>query len=391
MGRVLPLLLVLGLAAFSGAVAIRISDPVVPLIARDFDVTLTAAALISSAYALPYALGQPILGPIGDAVGKSAVMRACLAIGAAAMGAAFLAPTYETLFVARMVAGVAGGGVIPVALAIIGDRFHYEQRQVALARVLFAAVTGQLIGSVGSGLIGERFGWRASFLAAFAISVLAAALGFVALKPRPDAPARKALTLSGALAGYRSVFANPLAVVCYSSVFVEGVLIYGVFPHLAGVFETRGVGGVREAGFTVGAFGVGGIIMTMSVRAMLRHLGMFAMMRAGGIFGALALAAAALTTAWQVTVAAFVFLGLGFYMIHNSLQTQATELSPTARGSAVSLHAFFFFVGIALGPPAIGLGLHTIGATATMLIEAAGVAILGFVSPFFLKARAQAA
>jgi predicted MFS family arabinose efflux permease len=386
----LPLLLVLGLAAFSGAVAIRISDPVVPLIARDFDVTLTAAALISSAYALPYALGQPILGPIGDAVGKSAVMRACLAIGAAAMAAAWLAPTYETLFLARMVAGVAGGGVIPVALAIIGDRFQFEQRQVALARVLFAAVTGQLIGSVGSGLIGERFGWRASFFAAFAISLAAAALGFVALRPRPDAPPRKAVTLAGAMAGYRSVFANPLAVVCYASVFVEGVLIYGIFPHLAGVFETRGVGGVREAGFTVGAFGVGGIIMTMSVRAMLRHLGMFTMMRAGGVMGALALALVALSSAWQVTVFAFVFLGLGFYMIHNSLQTQATELSPTARGSAVSLHAFFFFVGIALGPPAIGLGLHTIGATATMLCEAAGVAILGFASPFFLNARAPA-
>ncbi|QLP97936.1 MAG: MFS transporter [Rhodoblastus sp.] len=385
----MPLLWVLGLAAFSGALAIRASDPVVPLIARDFSVSLTAAALISSAYSLPYALGQPILGPIGDAVGKTTVMRACVAVAAAAMGAAALAPSYETLFAARMVAGVAGGGVIPVALAIIGDRFQMEDRQVALARVLFAAVTGQLVGSVGSGLIGERFGWRGSFLVAFAISVVAAVTAFVALRPRPDAVRQRA-TVAGAMAGYRQVFANPLAAVCYSTVFVEGVIIYGVFPHLAGIFEGRGVGGVREAGFTVGAFGFGGILMTMAVRMMLRHLGMFPMMRLGGLICGAAFSVAALVPAWQATTAAFVALGFGFYMIHNSLQTLATELAPTARGSAVSLHAFFFFVGIALGPPVIGLGLHTLGDVATILLEAAGAAALGVVATFFLTARGAA-
>ena len=379
----------MGLAAFSGALAIRASDPVVPLIARDFSVSLTAAALISSAYSLPYALGQPILGPIGDAIGKTTVMRACLAVAAVAMGAAALAPSYETLFAARMVAGVAGGGVIPVALAIIGDRFQMEDRQVALARVLFAAVTGQLIGSVGSGLIGERYGWRGSFLVAFCVSVIAAVTAFATLRPKPDA-VRKKVTLAAAMAGYAQVFANPLAAVCYSTVFVEGIIIYGVFPHLAGVFETRGVGGVREAGFTVGAFGLGGVIMTLTVRMMLRRLGMFPMMRLGGLICGASFAVVALTHAWQATVVAFITLGFGFYMIHNSLQTLATELAPTARGSAVSLHAFFFFVGIALGPPAIGLGLHTIGDVGTILIEAAGAGLLGIVATYFLTARGPA-
>lgn len=385
----LQLLWVLGLAAFSGSLAIRASDPVVPLIARDFSVSVTAAALISSAYSLPYALGQPILGPIGDAIGKTAVMRACLAVAAVAMGAAALAPTYETLFAARMVAGVAGGGVIPVALAIVGDRYQLEDRQVAIARVLFAAVTGQLIGSVGSGLIGERFGWRGSFLVAFAISVAAAATAFVTMRPRPGA-VREKVTLANAIAGYKQVFANPLAVVCYSTVFVEGVVIYGIFPHLAGVFEMRGVGGVREAGFTVGAFGLGGVLMTVTVRQMLRHLGMFPMMRLGGLLCGAALATAALTHSSQATVAVFVMLGFGFYMIHNSLQTLATELAPTARGSAVSLHAFFFFVGIALGPPVIGLGLHTVGDVATILSEAVAAAMLGIVATFFLTLRGRA-
>jgi predicted MFS family arabinose efflux permease len=383
----LPLLLVLGLVSFAAAVAIRLPDPLVPLIARDFGVSLTAAALVSSAYSLPYALGQPILGPMGDALGKARVMKVCLAIGSAAMGAAWLAPSFETLFAARALAGVAGGGSIPIAIAMIGDRFPVERRQVALARLLFAAVTGQLLGSIGSGLIGEAFGWRASFLVAFLIVLAAAVAAIFTLGASPAA--RRPLTWDNVRSGYARVFANPRAVVCYATVFAEGVLIYGVFPHLAGLFETRGVGSVREAGFAVGAFGLGGVLMTASVGYMLQKMRQFTMMRVGGVLAGAALGVVALFTPWQATVAAFVPLGFGFYMLHNSLQTQASELAPEARGSAVALHAFFFFLGIALGPAVIGLGFQTIGPTATILIEAAGTAGLGIaaVAAFQFRGR----
>jgi hypothetical protein len=45
-----------------------------------------------------------------------------------------------------------------------------------------------------------------------------------------------------------------------------------------------------------------------------------------------------------------VVIGLSYYMLHNCLQTEATELAPTARGSAVALFACGFFLGQALGP-----------------------------------------
>lgn len=66
----MPLLVVLGLIAFSSAIAIRIPDPLSPLISRDLGVSVEAAALLASAYALPYALGQPLLGPLADALAR---------------------------------------------------------------------------------------------------------------------------------------------------------------------------------------------------------------------------------------------------------------------------------------------------------------------------------
>ncbi len=57
------LLFVLGLTGFAANIAVRVLDPIVPLLAREFNVSVTVVALLASAYTLPYALGQPILGP----------------------------------------------------------------------------------------------------------------------------------------------------------------------------------------------------------------------------------------------------------------------------------------------------------------------------------------
>ncbi|MFM8615405.1 MAG: MFS transporter, partial [Alphaproteobacteria bacterium] len=69
-------------------------------------------------------------------------------------------------------------------------------------------------------------------------------------------------------------------------------------------------------------------------------------------------------------------LGLGFYMIHNAIQTRATELAPQARGSAMSLHAFAFFGGQSLGPIAYGLGAMVFGLPVTLALAGAAIMVL---------------
>jgi hypothetical protein len=58
-----------------------------------------------------------------------------------------------------------------------------------------------------------------------------------------------------------------------------------------------------------------------------------------------------------------VVLGFGFFLLHNSVQTEVTELAPSARASSFSLHAFSFFMGQALGPMVYGIALPAIGTT----------------------------
>ena len=59
---------------------------------------------------------------------------------------------------------------------------------------------------------------------------------------------------------------------------------------------------------------------------------------------------------WPVEFANFALLGFGFYMLHAVIQIYASELAPAARGSAMALHSFFFFLGQAVGPVVYGVG-----------------------------------
>ena len=104
-------------------------------------------------------------------------------------------------------------------------------------------------------------------------------------------------------------------------------------------------------------FAIGGFLYTALVRSMLAALGLCSLIRWGAYVCGLGFAGLALGGSWPVEALAFVVVGLGFYMIHNSLQTQATELAPGARAAAVAAHAFFFFLGQAAGPHRLSASL----------------------------------
>lgn len=379
------ILLVLALAGFCSALSVRILDPLIPEIARDFAADPLVVAQLATAFALPYAIGQPILGPLGDALGKARVIKGCLVVLTIALIGCALAPTLETLFIARIAAGLASGGVIPLSFAIIGDRFAMAERQVALSRVLAAILAGGLGGGLLAGIIGDMLGWRAVLWiisGATAATVLAT---LSSLEPRQKV-ARQPLSLQTVRSSYAQVFANSRAYVCFAAVFVEGIVVFGIMPYLAIIFEERGIGSIREAGFAIAAFGFGGILFTLMVRILLKSLGLLWLIRIGGLVCAAALTVVALGSGWPEKVAAYVAVGFGFYMVHNSLQTQATELAPEARGAAVALHAFFFFLGHAAGPIVFGLLKQSSNATTAVIICAVVMGLTGLATAAGIKA-----
>ena len=351
----MPLLLVLACATFVSGLAIRMMDPMVPTIATDLGSPEAHISLLASAYAIPYALIQPVLGPLGDWVGKTRVIKFCLLILTIATTLTAIASTVELMFAARILGGLAGGGIIPLAIAAVGDHVPYGKRQMALSNILTASLGAFLAGSIGTGLLAEFIGWRGVLVVAALMSATVFLIALFTLRDDANTVANNqaGTTSAGrsALDGYARVFANPWAYVCYTAVFIEGILIFGLLPYVATLLAARGAGGIVEAGMVLAGMALGGLFYTQIASRFIRRMGGVGnLIRMGGLFAAIGYFGIARQGSWQFEMAAFMLLGFGFYAVHNSLQTQATELAPQNRGAAVALFAFFLFTGQAIGP-----------------------------------------
>jgi len=365
------LILTLGLAACASVLAGRALDPLVAEIGAEFGAAAATVALLGTAYALPYALVQPVLGPVGDAIGKRRVIRACLVLLAITLLVSAAAPDLFSLSVMRVLAGAAAGGVFPLAIALIGDLVPIEKRQVALSRLLVAGLTGSAAGGLLAVFVAPLFGWRSVLLVCAAVTLAAV----LTLRGRDPAPGRR-LNLAEALARYRAILGLRAARILYATVFIEGALVFGVFPFIAPLLIERGLGGTAEAGVALAGFAAGGFLFGALAPWMLRRFGQGGVVALGGGLAAFGLAGLALLPVVTALAATCLLLGLGFYMIHSAIQTRVTELVPEARGSAVALHAFCFFLGQSLGPVAFGFGWALIGATPSLLLAAAGLLAL---------------
>lgn len=382
-----PAINIIALAGFSAALSTRALDPVLPHVAEDFSISIATAASIAAGFALIYALVQPAIGAAADLFGKARLMTLCLALLGIACILGALASTFSALFATRILAGIASGGVFPVALGLTADLVAPAKRQVAIGRTMAGSMTGNLLGASASGIIGDFIGWRGVLVILGALGLIAAvavAAGFrgAALTPPPKTD------LKTLRQGYRTIFANPNTRYCYSAVFVEGCCVFGLFPFIAAFLFDLGEKSLSIAGIVIAGFAVGGLLYTFTVSRMLPRLGVKGMMIAGGGIVALQLALLAFGPGWKLQFLSLLAMGWGFYMIHGCLQVFASELSIGARATAMSLHSFFFFMGQTVGPLAYGLGLQHGGKVPTMLVSAAIMTVLGLVCAQFLKSRA---
>jgi len=376
-----PLSLVFAVCAFASGFGMRIIDPLILPIAGQFGVTPATAALLTTAYALPYALGQPFLGPLGDRFGKARCMQVCVTAMALMLILGSVAPNFVLLLLTRLLAGVFAGGIIPLVLAGLGDAYDLQERQVVVGRMLVVIISGQMLGSALAGLASDAFGWRAALGMAAAVALAASAMTMVALARGAGARgAGPAQTLSF-VALYAEVFRNPKAAWLYGAVVCEGALVFCLFPYMGQLLAERGGSSVdaatSQAGLVLGAFGIGGILYGLAVRRIVAALGVRRMCTLGSMAVAGVYALLLVLPLWWCHALAMVVCGAGYYMLHNSLQIEATELAPAARGSAVALFACGFFVGIGLGPALFGALMHGAGFTGALLGVALGLLLLG--------------
>jgi len=352
---------------FATSLFMRSLDPVIPQIAEGLSVAPTTAALLSTGFTLPYALIQPVLGALADMFSKTRLIAISMLILGITTLFCGMATNFETLMTLRVLAGMTAGGVFPIALAVAGDQVPVGERQVAIGKLLFAAMSGNLLGASGAGVIGDLVGWRGVFFATGAMDLIALAVAIPGFRRMNESAGH--FDFSTLVPNYRAIFSNPMAKYCFGAVFLEAVFMFGVFPYMATMLRAAGETRASIAGIVLAGFAVGGIIYTQRVSWLLSRIGEKRLMAAGGMVMGFCLAVIALRAPWPFEFVNFMLLGFGFYLLHGCLQVYVTELAPGARASATAAHSAFFFVGQAVGPIIYGLSFSSgVGVTPVLLL-----------------------
>ena len=338
---------------------VRVTDSLLPQIAADFGVTVGAASIVVTVYAAMHGSIQLVIGPIGERIGKYLAITIACGLTAVLVLLCGLTQSLPSLALARLASGATAGWIIPLAMAFVGDVTPYERRQQVLGRYLAGQISGQLSGQAAGGILGDLMGWRNVFFllaALFALATLALALEF-ARNPATRKQAGSSRGARGFAADYVTVLSNPWARTLILVVGAEGALMFGAFAYVGADLHARLGFSLTEVGLSVAAFAVGGLVYVMAVTSLYAWFGQQGLARVGGLVVALAyLALVPGGPVWLIPIA-IAGIGLGFYMFHNTLQTNATQMSPQARGTAVAIFSAGFYLGQTLG---VAMGAPTI-------------------------------
>ncbi len=381
-------ILLLSFATFSSMVAQRICDAMLPALSSEFTVSLAQAAQVVSYFAVVYGAAQLVYGPLGDRIGKfPVVVFATLACAVGCVLSA-LAPDLHTLVAGRVLVALAAAAMIPLSLAWVGDAVAYDRRQETLARLGLGSTLGVVVGQLCGGFFTDWVGWRWAF---WFMTALFGVVGTLLLRdwraqqlrPHAMAGAPPAGARVGFVAQLRMILRRPHARAVMGVALLEGATAFGAMAIWATHLHARLGLSLSAAGATVAMFGLGGVLYMATARRLIPRLGERGLVLAGATLLASGACGIGFAPHWAAAPPASLAAGFGLFMLHNTLQTNATQMAPEARGVGVALFASSLFIGQAIGVLLAAALADRWGSS--LVVALAGCATLG-VGLFFARA-----
>ncbi len=262
-----------------------------------------------------------------------------------------LANSLDWLILARVLTGATAAGIIPLSMAWIGDTVPYQNRQATLARFLGGQIMGVIVGQFIGGIFTDTLGWRWAFGFLCLVYLVVGSLVLLESFRNPTTYHQRDTSgnATGVLAQVSSVFRVQWARAILVIVFLEGMTVFGTLAFVPSYLHEHFGLTLTSAAVLMGLFGVGGFTYILFARSFVHRFGELGLALLGSLSIASAWALLALAPSWNWALLSTYLVGLGFYMLHNTLQTNATQMAPLVRGTAVSLFASAFFLGQSLG------------------------------------------
>lgn len=260
--KYVQLVLVLGALSAIGPLTIDTYLPALPELSRQLGATDAQAQSTITGLLIGLGVGQLIIGPLSDAVGRRKPLLIGLGLHAGMSLLCALAPSIGMLTLTRSLQGFAGAAVAVVSMAVVRDLFSGIRAAQLLSRlVLVLGVAPILAPSLGSALLALT-SWRGIFVVLAVAALLMLVLAFVALPETLPVERRRPASIIGSLQAYRMLFRDRLFIVM---VLVAGLMFATLFAYISGApFVLQNLYGLtpQQFGIAFSANAIGMIAMT---------------------------------------------------------------------------------------------------------------------------------
>lgn len=380
------LILVLGLMIALGPLTIDTYLPALPSISADLLATSTAVQLTLTGSLIGLGLGQLVIGPISDAVGRRQPLIAGVAVHIVASVLCALAPNVVVLGVLRLLQGAGAAAAVVVVMAMVRDVATGNAAATLLSRLMLVLGAAPVLApTLGSELL--RFTqWRGIFVTLALLGVVLLVLALVALPETLPLEQRRSDGVGGTFRAYRSLLRDRVFV---GLVLVAGLSMGALFCYVAGSpFVYQEEFGLSEQQFGI-AFGVGSVALIASTQlnaVLLRRFRsdqILPVALLAGTLNALVLLGVALTGTGGVIALMLPIwgvLGAAGLAFPNAPALALSRHGDSAGAAAAMLGAVQFGLG-ALTPPLVGLlGMDAVAmATGVVVSMVLALAVLMFV------------
>lgn len=343
------LLMILAFCSFFIGLDSLVVAPLIPEITKTTNTSIEQGGLLITAYALFYGVFAPLFGPISDKVGRKKMIVLGMLLFSFGTLCTGVTHNYYNILIFRSITGLSGAIVMPSIFALVGDKFQYQSRGMAMGIIMGAMIGSTVIGVPAGALVTQLTSWQWTF---YGIGFLALLVTWLAYLGLPKTPPTNKIVESipiVCISSFKKAFSNTSIFFALLTTLLWTFGLYAMFSYIGVYYKINFQLTVAEVGLVLLVAGLASVLGNIIGGKLADKLGKKVVISIASLISSVGVIGFSLLTNTLIgAILAHVIWSTSIGFGQSSLTALISELNPKVRGTVLSLNSSAMYFGMTI-------------------------------------------